>query len=346
MSRRLLVISLVVIAVVAGIAAYALWPRGSGLEQATQRLPGSTLRVTWTDWAGVRAELGAGDAPDDVEAFLTEASDQDLSSASATAAVGPLVQRTFGFSPTGADWELLGQGPEGMVLVFGLPDDTDFGEIADRYAEHGFTEPEDDRLDGGVWVGGPDVLVRTGLDEPVLQHVALLEDERLLVASDDPDYLREAVPVVRGDEDGLDLTGLADGVEDPLASIAFVEDHACRELSMSAADEGAQATAEELVDEAGGVDPLTGYLVALRPDRRMTVVLDFETDDQAEQNARSRARLATMEDPGQFVSYADLFHVADAEQDGSRVLLHLDDLAADGYPLTNLTQGPVLLAAC
>jgi hypothetical protein len=94
------------------------------------------------------------------------------------------------------------------------------------------------------------------------------------------------------------------------------------------------------------VSPLTGYLVALQPEDRMTVVLGFENDDQAADDATSRRRLAGGEDPGQLLAYPDLFHVAESEADGSEVVLGLDDVADDGYALTNLTQGPVLLASC
>lgn len=352
MPRRRLVISLVALAVIAALVAvmaYVVWPRGSELEEAASRLPDSTLRVTWTDWAGVRAELDAGDVPAtgaETEEFLGEAADRDLSSASPTASYAVSLYETFGFTPVTSEWELLGQGPEGMVLVLRLGADADLGDIADRFRAAGYTAPGDDRLDGGVWQGGPDVLTRTGLDEPVLQHVAFFEDEHLLATSDGAGYLEEAVPVVGGDEDGLDLSALTGPVDDPLASIAFAEDLACQELTMGLADEGAQAQADLLVEDAGGIAPLTGYLVALQPGRRMTVVYDFEDEDRAEANVGPRRTLAGAEDPAQLVVYPELFTVDEAEQDGTRVVLRLEEVAEDGYPLTNTTQGAVLLAAC
>ena len=253
----------------------------------------------------------------------------------------------LGWSPLTSGWEILGQGRDGMVLVVDLGEDRDLSDIADHYAAAGFTEPGEDRLDGGVWTGGADVLARlTNLGEPVLQHVALLEDEHLLVSSDNASYLEDTVPVVRGDEDGLDLSALAGHVEDPLAAVGFVDDYACEELAMGLADEGAQSRAGELVDAAGGVSPLAGYLVALQSGDRMTVVFAFENDDQAGDDARSRRLLAEGEDPGQLVAYPDLFRIAEGEADGSEVVLRLEDVADDGYALTNLTQGPVLLASC
>src|SRR3546814_19402016 len=38
---------------------YAVWLRPTEFERASSLLPASTLRVTWTDWAGLRDELGS-----------------------------------------------------------------------------------------------------------------------------------------------------------------------------------------------------------------------------------------------------------------------------------------------
>jgi hypothetical protein len=344
-----LVVTLAVVAV-AAIVAYVVWPRGSEFERAAALLPEDTVRVAWTDWAGVREELDATDVRAtgaSAEEFLGEAGDLDLSSASPTAGTSLLIADAFGFSPLTSEWEVLGQGRDGMVLILKLDEDADLGEIADAFEEVGFSRPDKDELSGEVWTGGPDVITNVpGLGDPVLQHVAFLEDENLLVASDAADYLADAMPVVKGDKDGLDLGELVDPIEDPLAAVAFASDFVCEDLSMGEADEGAQALAEELVEDAGGVSPLTGYVAALQPDHRMSLVFDFETDKQAEKNAGSRRELAGMDDPGQLVSYPDVFRVDESEADGHRVVLRLKDVVPDAFALTNTTQGPVLLATC
>lgn len=345
----LLALTLAVVAV-AAVVTYVVWPRGSELERAAALLPKDTLRVVWTDWAGVREELDATDIADtgpEAEEFLAEANDRDLASASPTAGSSAAIAGAFGFSPLTSEWELLGQGRDGMVLILKLADDADFGKIADGFDDVGFARPGKDALSGEVWTGGPDVITNVPeLGDPVLQHVAFLEDEHLLVTSDNAGYLEDAMPVVQGDEDGLDLGDLVDPIEDPLAAVAFASDFACEDLSMSEADEGAQALADRLVEEAGGVSPVIGYAAALQPGDRMTVVFDFETDKQAEKNAKSRRELAGMDDPGQLLSYPEMFTVDDSEADGHRVVLSLKDVAEDGFALTNTTQGPVLLAVC
>lgn len=345
----LVAVTLAVVAV-AAVVAFVVWPRGSDFERAAALLPKETLRVAWTDWAGVREELDATDLDDtgtEAEEFLAEASDKDLASASPTAGSALVIADAFGFSPLTSEWELLGQGRNGMLLILKLADDTGFGKIADAFEDVGFARPGKDDLSGEVWTGGPDVITNVpGLGDPALQNIAFVEGEHLLVTSDDADYLADAMPAVLGEKDGLDLAELVDPLEDPLAAVAYASDYVCEDLSMGEADEGAQALAEELVDQAGGVNALTGYVAALRPDHRMTLVFDFETDKQAEENARSRRELATMDDPGQLVSYPELFQVEDSEADGHRVVLTLEDVADDGFALTNTTQGPVLLAIC
>jgi hypothetical protein len=345
----LVALALAVVAV-AAIVTYVVWPRGSELERAAALLPKDTLRVVWTDWAGVRKELDATNIDDSgpkTEAFLAEASDKDLASASPTAASALVMADALGFSPLTSEWEILGQGRHGMVLILKLADDTDFGRIADNFEGIGFARPGKDAMSGAVWKGGPDVITNVpDLGDPVLQNVAFLEDDHLLVTSDAADYLADAMPTVRGKTDGLDLGELVDPIEDPLAAAAFASDFACEDLSMGEADAGGQALADKLVEQAGGISPVTGYAVALRPGHRMTVVFDFENDQQAEKNARSRRALAGMDDPGQLVSYPELFRVQDSKADGHRVVLRLEDVADDGFALTNTTQGPVLLAAC
>ena len=346
--RRVAVLTVlaVLVVAVAAVVGYVVWPRGSEFERAAALLPDDTLRVTWTDWAGLRDELdvkdpaGAGAAD-----FQAAIDDHDLA-VSPTASAAAALEKTLGFSPLAAEWEVLGQGRGGMVDIIRLPDDVDLGDVADRYADAGFTRPDDDALSGGVWRGGPDVVARLpGLEGPELQHVAFLEDDHLLLTSDSADYLGSAVPFAAGDKDGLDLSDLAGHAGDPLAAVAMAKDLACQELTMSHADEDAQAVADRLIEEAGGVAPLTGYLVALGADRSLTIVFDFENDDQAEENARSREALAAAEDPGQFLEYTELFSVDEVEAKGHTVVL-TGDAKPENAPLSNLTSGPVLLAAC
>jgi hypothetical protein len=346
-TRRVAVLTALAVLVVgvAAAVAYVVWPKGSDFERAAGLLPPKTLRVSWTDWSRLRDRSDVDDpAGKGQEEFLSALGDDDLA-VSSLAASAPALRKNLGFDPVAADWEILGQSRSGMVMILKVGDEVGLADVADRYEEAGFTRP-DDALSGGVWEGGPDVVAGLeGLGSPELQHAAFLEDDGLLLTSDNADYLRSAVPYAAGDEDGLDLSDLAGPAGDPLAAVALASDLACEELGMASADPDAQALADRLVDEAGGVDPVTGYLVAIGADRDLTVVFDFENDDQAEQNARSRQALATAEDPGQLLEYRELFDLDDVEADGHRVVLTGTARLANA-PLSNLSSGPVLLAAC
>ena len=347
-SRRvaLLTALLVLVVAVAAVVGYVVWPRGSEFQRAAELLPDKTLRVSWTDWAGLRDQTDVKDPSGaGAEDFLAEVSDQDYSVSSLASAAQPL-KETLGFSPVESEWEILGQSRSGMVMILKLGEDADFDAIAEKYAAAGFTRPDDDALAGGVWEGGPDVVSGLeGLESPELQNVAFLQDEGLLLSSDSAAYLRTAVPFADGDKDGLDLSDLAGPAGDPLAAVAMADDLACDRLRMSQADADAQTTADQLVEQAGGVSPLKGYLVALGADRSLTVVFDFENDDQAEKNVRSREALAGAEDPGQMLAYDELFDVDDVKQDGHRVVL-TGATVEGSAPLSNLSAGPVLLASC
>lgn len=341
--RRRLVIGAAVILLVAGaVVGYLLWPRGGDLERAAGYLPADTQRVVYTDWAGLREEF---DVPRDEAGsrkFLRRLQDRDLVVSSLAPSTKAL-HEAFGLVPSRAEWELLGQAEDGMTVI--LKYDGGFDQIADHFESAGFTRPDDDAMSGGVWTGGSDVVAAAGLTTYELQNVMFFEDEGLLVGSDRASYLEEVRPVVQGDEDGLDVSDLAGGTEEPLAAIGFVDGYACDALSFVDADGDAQAEAGRLVEEAGGVNPPRGYLVARQPDKRMTVVFDYESEEQAEEDRDARAALAQAEDPGQFVRYPELFDLGDAEVDGHTVVLS-GTVHPRHYPLSNLTSGPVLLASC
>ena len=167
------------------------------LERAVAYAPTGTVRFSWTDWAAVRAELksevDAGSSPDEVESFLSDGYDADLTSGSAMVESASLLQEKYGFSPADVDWELLGQSTTGSVMILGLPDDLDTDELGDTFASLGYDRPDDDT---GVWSGGEELLARIGADgtlSPQFQYLAIDADRHLLLASDSAPYLRGAV---------------------------------------------------------------------------------------------------------------------------------------------------------
>lgn len=353
---RTLVLGLLALALVGGIAAVGLvvWQRATRtpLEEAVRLVPDSSLRVAFTDWTVVRRELDAdlGDTPDReaVEELMSEAYDTDYAAVSSIDESAGALQEKFGFSPATARWEAFAQGRDGATMVLKVAEGTDFETLAGNLRSIGYDRPEED---DGVWDGGVDLVA--SIDPtitPELQYVALLEDQGLVVTSDSKEYAGTAADVASGDAgsfvsvDGVsDLAGRLGGVAN---AMMWGRDFACTDLAMSQADEDAQAQAEGLVADVGGVTPLDGLAMGMRPDRTLRVAAHFEDSDRAQKNLRPRARLAVGEAVGRGGSFADDFELEASRTRGSDVLLDLRPLDDDGYVLSALYDGPVLFATC
>ena len=340
-----LVLVLLVAAAFAGVRWWQARDR-TDLERALSHAPADTVRFSWTDWAGVRAELGtdidAESPPRDVADFLSDGFDADLTSTSSMVESAERLQADFGFSPAVVDWELLSQGTQGSVALMGLPESVDAEALGDTFEDLGFARPDSET---GVWEGGEEVLAALGAGiSPQFNYLALDPDRQLLLASDKLAYL-EGVVAELGDDNDHGLDDVTGALTDPLSAALYTGEQACRALTMSQADETEQQTAEELIAAAGEVNPLTGYAIAARPDRSVLVAMSFESDAQARQNADSRAQLAAGPAPGQGGDFADRFELGDVTAEGRVVTMELEPLEGT-YVLSDLSNGPVLFATC
>ncbi len=361
--RRALVVAGVVALTLLLIVALALvagWLRGPGsdLERAVALAPADTQRWTWTDWAGVREQLGVDGTDDDAVRRLLDAGfDADLTSASGLVESAPLLAASFGWSPATIDWELLAQSPDGALELVGLGEDADTAELGDRLESLGYTRPDSP---GGVWEGGEDVLARLNAASgttgtPTLQFVAFDEERSLVLTSDQQVYLERALEEAADEHEPAaagvtDVLGTLPG--QPLSAVLLTGEQACGALSMGQAGESDQAAGDELLAQAGSVSPLTGFVLALLPPEDdaqgpldLRVGLGFETDDQARTNADTRAALAAGPAPGQGGAFADRFTVDEVTADGTTVTLDLTPVAG-AYPVSDLSNGPVLFATC
>ena len=350
MRSRLLIVGaalLVLALVVAGL----LWWRSAqltDLQRAVGYAPPDAQRLSWTDWASVREELGSdvtgGSGTPQLEDFLDEGFGTDLTSTSALLQSASALHESYGFSPASLEWELFSQSEDGAVILLRTPESFDFEALADRLEGLGYDPPESDT---GVWEGGADVLVDIAPNlTPELQYVALDADRQLIVTSDRPGYLAQTMETVTGDGDQLEgFDDVVDATGEPLSAVIYSGDIACRSLAMSAADPADQAQAEELIRTAGEVNPVTGFSMSVQPGRDIRVVLGFENDDQARVNADSRSVLARGPAPGQGGEFSDRFAVDRVAAEGSLVTLTLDPVAGE-YVLSDLSSGPVLFATC
>ncbi|HEX5089353.1 MAG TPA: hypothetical protein VFV89_16205 [Nocardioides sp.] len=356
-SRRLAVVAgaaLALVLVTTGVVAGVRWWQQShrtDLERALAYAPPGTARFSWTDWAGVRRELGAHlddhSSVEDVEQLLSDGYDADLTPGSAMVESAGVLQQAFGFSPADVDWELLAQSSTGSVLIAGLPDSLDVGRLADGFEGLGYQRPDSD---DGVWDGGEELVSSIsagngGSLSPQFQYLALDGDRHLLLASDSGPYLRDAVAQLDDDLDDDGVRAVAGAVDEPLSAEIYTGDFACKSLAMAQADPDDQSTADQLVAAAGPVDPITAFAMAVQPDRRVLVAMAFESGDQARRNADSRARLAAGPAPGQGGDFSDRFELGKVEADGDVLTMQLTPV--DHSPvLSDLSTGPVLFATC
>lgn len=345
-------VGLLVVAVLAGAAIGGVvgvrWWRDShrtDLQRALALAPDSSERFSWTDWAAVRRQLGddldADSTPDQLRQFLDDGFDADLTSTSSMVDSAEALQALYGFSPASVDWELLSQGPDGAVTVMGVGDDVDLDAVGDQLEESGFGRPA---TSDGVWEGGGELLSRLGggtTISPQFSYVALDEEDHLIRASDSRSFLDKT----RDADDFTSLDDVAKAVDEPLSAQLYTGDFACTTLAMSQADDSDRLEADQLLADAGKVNPLAGFAIADVPGGTVRVAMGFENDDQARTNADSRAALASGPAPGQGGDFADRFTLGKVEADGPVVTMELKPTEGS-FVLSDLSTGPVLFATC
>lgn len=359
MRRRLVLGGAAVALVLVAVAAFLAWraltvtPFAEGLAA----MPAETLRATWTDWSQVRTvadgeHLGAAATSREVDQFVQRAYDHDLTSTSAVVSSTYAMGRRYGFSPLDATWEMYGQSRQGAVVALALQDSVDLERVEQNLRTLGYDAPPDGAGSGGVWAGSADLVARIDASlTPVLQNVVVLPDQHMVLLSDSAAYADSASQVVTGDATSLSeetdgVSALGDVAGEPLSAVVYASDFACEALGMAVADEEDQAVAEDLVARAGEISPVAGVVIAMQPDRSLTVGMHFETSDQAESNLRPRLELAQGEAVGQGGTFADRFSVREARAEDQEVVLDLEPTEPDAALLSDLAQGPVLFATC
>lgn len=356
-NRRRITAVVVALAVLGAlvVAGHWLWTeRGrTDLTRALDVVPERTQRLLFTDWAEVRRALDVeeDDSPsaEVIAAMMAKAYDRDLSAVSSIDTAAVALQEYFGFSPATIEWEAYAQESGGAVMVVRMPDGFDFGVVEGKLDDLGFTRPE---ASTGVWGGGIDLVA--AIDPtitPLLQYVAVLADEGLIVTSDQEPYADKAVEVALGDSESLGdvqvVREVVKPVEEPVAAEVWTRDFACADLSMSQADDqDVENQADALIAEAGEISPLSGMVMSLDAGRNLAVSQLFEDVDAAKANLPTRAKLAVGEAPGRGGSFSDDLELTSSETEGATVQLRFAPRAETGFLLSALDNGPVLFATC
>jgi hypothetical protein len=357
--RRVVVVTVALALVVAvAVGAWFGWRavQRTSYEQAVAMMPESTLRATWTDWAAVRSladgsGLGSSASTRDVSSFLLRAYELDLTSTSAVVDSTYVMNRRYGISPLDADWEMYGQSREGAVVAMRYGDSVDLAGVERNLRRLGYTPPSEGAGSGGVWRGSADLVATIDVTlTPVMQYVVVLPEQRVVLLSDNQGYAESSAEVVAGDAPGLDevagVPALASVAGEPATAVLFASDFACEALGMAGADSDEQALAKERIAAAGGISPLAGVVVAMHPDRSLTVGMHFESSSRASDNLRPRVELASGEAPGQGGTFDERFRVVEGVADGQEIVMELEPAADDLPLLSDLTNGPLLFASC
>lgn len=356
MRRRVVVAAVVVLAVlVGGLVSWRLWHRTSTFAGAVQLLPADTLRASYTDWATARrlaggANLGAASPAGRVNAFLNRAYNRDLTVGSAVDDSTLALSRHFGFSALDAEWEILGQSKQGQVDILRMRDDTDLAGLENTLRTLGYTEPSSGLDTGGTWVGGADLVARisSGLT-PIEQNFVVLPDRHLVLMSDGAQYLTAAARAASGKAAGLDSVAgvqkLAELSGQPDSAVLWAGTFACVDLSMGSASSDEQRVGAQLVAKVGGINPLSGLVMAQQTDRSVVVVMHFDTSGEAAANLQPRVDLASGLAPGQGGSFASRFRVVEGSAKGQEASMTLRP-SGERVVLSDMSQGPVLFATC
>jgi len=348
--RPLIAAGVVLLLVVAGVVAWLVTRSDDDdagrLATAVAMAPNDAARLGWTDWSGVREELdadvSASSPAKDVERFLSDGFDADLTSTSALVASAPVLQEKYGFSPATVDWELFSQSTEGAIVIIGLPDSADLDHLEDTIAGIGYQKPS---LADGVWIGGPDLLIELGTVTQEFAFLTVDRDRRLVAASDEAATLESWRDEQRGLDDNDDIGVVTDAVEGAVSASIYSGDYACAALAMTQADDPDRTRAADLIAEAGDINPYGAFSIASLPGGDVRVAMAFDTDEQARTNADTRSKLAAGPAPGQGGAFPDRFELGDVTADGKVVTMELDPLPGT-YVMSDFATGPVLFATC
>jgi hypothetical protein len=346
------------------IVSGALIARGTGdlrsrLTQALDTLPQSTLTANFTDWHAIRETLDATDVTSATpepgrRAVLDAAYGDDLSAVSGLAGSALDMSEPFGWSVFEVDWEAFGQGRQGAVIVAALDEEVDPGPIVAALAELGYQRPDTGADDGGVWRGGPDRLAAVGAAlTPMLEHVAVLAEERLVVLSDAPAYAARTVDTIRGDAGALGDIGevamTAEPLERAITTVVHRPPQACAVGSYGDASMADRELAAARIDAVGGVQAHRGLGFGIeRVDDgwELVVSMSFETAADAERDRSPRTALARGPAVGQGGTYEERFDLVSGGIVGTELVLRLRPLDDRMSLLSDLASGPLLFSGC
>ncbi len=342
----------IVVTVVGSVIASRLLHHQSRIEQALDMLPEQTLIANYTDWRAARDDVASGidsdSSAETKEGFLDAAYERDYSINSVLSEFEAEMQASYGWTVLDVEWEMYGQSRDGAVAVLKMPDDFDFDAAADQLTRLGYEPADHD----GVRRGSDEVLSAiTPSLTPELSDIVLLPDDHLIVSSDSADYAVLTKETIGGDHDSLlDVDGVPDMAapleDDAVTAVVNVQEHGCVAAGFEAADPREQQLARQRIRSAGGITATDGLALAIDKERRLTVVMHFSSEAEAEDDRAARVALAHGQAPDQGGTFEERFSVGNVSIVGTNLVLRLDPKDSDVHLLSDLGRGGLLFASC
>ena len=316
------------------------------LAGALRLAPPDSERFSWTDWAGVRREVGlelsAASPGSAVQDLLDRGFEADLTPSTALGSSAVVMQERLGFSPATLDWELFSQGPGVASLAMRAGPAVDFDFVASSLRTAGYEEPDEP---DGVWVSEAASDEITSQVTPELILVSLDREASMIFSSDTATGIATAVDSGARADTATLPAGVVEAAGDPLVASLYTGAQVCSALALARADDTDIAAGRSLIEAAGEVNPITGFSIGADADGGVRVAMSFANEEQARTNAETRAVLASGPAPGQGGDFADRFTLERAAATGEVVVLDLAPVPG-AYVLSDLSSGPVLFATC
>ncbi len=228
-----------IVALLVGVAFAAA---GNGLTETIASIPAALEEVTvaYTDWAGIKAEMGVpwltGDASYDVKVAFGMRLDVDHALGSAFGLSRLSVHaETWGFDSIDLEWEtqITADGIPPTYLLK-LREDIDLDVVIAHFEERGFTR--NDSYGGAIYSRSIDAdldWIRT--TELAIHNTGVLEDERLLVLSSSFPVVELLLATLAGEFVSLSTdeatAALVDRLDDPLAAYLMIGRSTCLRFS-------------------------------------------------------------------------------------------------------------------
>lgn len=351
--RLRLVMSLVVapLLVLGAVGAGGYWASveagdtRSSLTAALDALPADTLVAGFTDWRQIREHLDIGDATSaaDRAALNDNASLQDLSTRSVIGRSVEEMHKAYGWSAANVDWEVYGQAGDGAVMIAHLDDSVSPSDVRAGLRKLNYEQ------DGRVWnttVQTP----TTGELSATLASVAILPDQRLVVAADRATYVSTVLQVIDREQPSLLTVRPAERVAAALVGTdsALLQSGpvACRATSLAEQPAEVQAQVATAVARAGDLEDITfaGRGLGAGANQELRFAMSFDSPGEAAAQLRVRTALATGPFIGGTGRIEDSLVATGSSVDGSTVMFRFDHEPDSAAYMGG--QGPLLFASC